>query len=129
HSLSRYCGVPGDTAGLPIGTRVRRGDREGTVMPHEPEFSRGRFPVRFDDAIWEVCNRNDVGILDAGVCPVNWYPRSTDDHDTHRGTLSRGSVHAACGIQFSGAGHKVLPGGPRDPQRICPSCQSAGGTR
>ncbi len=44
------------TVGLPIGTRVRKlGSRRfGTVMPHQPEYSRGSFPVRFDDQIWEV---------------------------------------------------------------------------
>jgi hypothetical protein len=32
---------------------------------------------------------------------VSWYLRSTDDRDTHRGTMSRDSVIAACGIRFA----------------------------
>jgi hypothetical protein len=32
---------------------------------------------------------------------VSWYLRFTDDHDTHRGTMSRGSVIGACGIRFA----------------------------
>lgn len=51
--------------GLPIGTRVRGQDtgRAGTVMNHEPQYSQGRFPVRFDDGIWEVHNAADVTVL------------------------------------------------------------------
>lgn len=51
--------------GLPIGTRVRkRGTgRVGTVMHHEPQYSQGRFPVRFDDGIWEVHTAADVTVL------------------------------------------------------------------
>ena len=32
---------------------------------------------------------------------MSWYLRSTDDHDAHRGTMSRGSVMAVCGIRFA----------------------------
>lgn len=54
--------------GLPIGTRVlkpgipgRSIPRYGTVMYHEPEYSRGCFPVRFDDGLsWETCDASDV---------------------------------------------------------------------
>ena len=60
---------------------------------------------------------------------MSWYLRSTDDHDTHRGTMSRGSVIAACGIRFVprtiAFGRKALSGEPPDPQQICPRCQSA----
>ncbi|MGH3973502.1 MAG: hypothetical protein ACRDS9_09265, partial [Pseudonocardiaceae bacterium] len=43
-----------EVRGLPIGTRVRKHGtgRVGTVMDHEPQYSQGRFPVRFDDGIW-----------------------------------------------------------------------------
>jgi hypothetical protein len=64
---------------------------------------------------------------------VSWYLRSTDDHDTHRGMMSRGSVNAACGIRFTprtiAFGRKALSGPPPDPQQICPRCQSAQDTR
>jgi hypothetical protein len=54
---------------------------------------------------------------------VSWYLRSTDDHDTHRGTMSRGSVIGVCGIRFAprtiAFGRKALPGPPPDPQQIC----------
>jgi hypothetical protein len=56
------------TVGLPIGTRVRKlGSRArfGTVMPHEPEHSRGGFPVRFDDGFWEVLDTSYVVVLAA----------------------------------------------------------------
>jgi hypothetical protein len=51
--------------GLPIGMRVQKRGRArlGTVMPHEPEYSRGAFPVRFDDGIWEVLDASDVTVL------------------------------------------------------------------
>ena len=45
------------SAGLPVGTRVCKPGaraRFGTVMPYEPEYSQGSFPVRFDDHIWEM---------------------------------------------------------------------------
>ncbi len=29
-----------------------------------------------------------------------WYLRSINDGDAHRGGMSRGTVHTACGIQF-----------------------------
>lgn len=51
------------TVGLPIGTRVcKPGSRPrfGTVMPHEPEYSSGDFPVRFDDGFWEVLDASYV---------------------------------------------------------------------
>lgn len=52
------------SAGLPVGTRVQaRGTgrrRQGVVMPYEPEYSHGSFPVRFDDGIWEVLNASYV---------------------------------------------------------------------
>ncbi|MGH3753166.1 MAG: hypothetical protein ACRDRP_10785 [Pseudonocardiaceae bacterium] len=54
-------------AGLPIGTRVwnrRPGSRArfGTVMPHEPQWSRGSFPVRWDDGFWEVLDVSYVTV-------------------------------------------------------------------
>lgn len=49
--------------GLPTGTRVRVGARTGTVMDHQPQYSRGSFPVRFDDCIWEIHNVGDVTVL------------------------------------------------------------------
>jgi hypothetical protein len=53
-----------------------------------------------------------------------WYLRSTDDHDTHRGKLSRGRVAADCGIEFTplcaGIARPALPGDPPDPDQICP---------
>ena len=65
--------------------------------------------------------------------PVSWYLRSTDDHDTHRGTMSRGSVIAVCGIRFAprtiAFGRKALSGEPPDPQQICPRCQTAQNAR
>lgn len=36
------------------GTRVVLGDRHGTVMPYEPEWSHGGFPVKFDDKQWRI---------------------------------------------------------------------------
>ena len=60
---------------------------------------------------------------------MSWYLQSTDDHDTHRGTMSRGSVIGACGIRFAprtiAFGRKALSGEPPDPQQICLRCQSA----
>ncbi|MGH3899317.1 MAG: hypothetical protein ACRDTA_13965 [Pseudonocardiaceae bacterium] len=56
--------------GLPVGTRVVRDHRPpgarprfGTVMPYEPEHSRGCFPVRFGDGIWETCGLSDVTVV------------------------------------------------------------------
>jgi hypothetical protein len=52
--------------GLPAGTRVQMKNRtrqQGTVMPYEPEYSHGRFPVRLDNCIWQTCNATDVIVL------------------------------------------------------------------
>lgn len=51
--------------GLRAGTWVRRrGSRAlGTVQPCELEFSAGRFPVRYDTGLWEVCDRSDVEVI------------------------------------------------------------------
>ena len=60
---------------------------------------------------------------------MSCYLRSTDDHDTHRGTMSRGNVIAVCGIRFAprtiAFGRKALSGEPPDLQQICLRCQSA----
>jgi hypothetical protein len=64
---------------------------------------------------------------------VSWYLRSASDHDTHQGTMSRGSVIAACGIRFPprtiAFGRKRAVRQAADPQQICPRCQSAQDTR
>jgi len=57
-----------EQSGLQPGTRVQmkmRGQarRKGTVMPYEPEYSRGLFPVRFDDGIWQKCHVSDVIVI------------------------------------------------------------------
>jgi hypothetical protein len=55
------------TVGLPIYTRVcKPGSRPrfGTVMPHEPEYSHGSFPVRFDDGIWEMLDVSYVTVVE-----------------------------------------------------------------
>lgn len=60
--------TPGEvdrSVGLPIGTRVwnrKKGDRArfGQVMPHDPLWTRGGFPVRFDDQIWETMDVSSV---------------------------------------------------------------------
>lgn len=52
--------------GLPAGTRVQMKDRtrqKGTVMPYEPEYSHGLFPVRLDNGIWQKCHTSDVIVL------------------------------------------------------------------
>jgi hypothetical protein len=52
--------------GLPAGTRVQmknRAQQKGTVMPYEPEYSHGAFPVRLDNGIWQKCNASDVIVL------------------------------------------------------------------
>lgn len=52
--------------GLPAGTRVQmrsRAQQRGTVMPYEPEYSHGRFPVRLDSGIWQTCHASDVIVL------------------------------------------------------------------
>lgn len=52
--------------GLPAGTRVQmrsQSQQQGVVMPYEPEYSHGRFPVRLDNCIWQTCNASDVIVL------------------------------------------------------------------
>lgn len=53
--------------GIPAGTRVQmKGTghrRQGIVMPYEPEYSHGSFPVRFDDGIWQVLNASYVVVV------------------------------------------------------------------
>ena len=52
--------------GLPAGTRVQmrsQSRQQGVVMPYEPEYSHGRFPVRLDNCIWQTCNASDVIVL------------------------------------------------------------------
>ncbi|MDQ3763665.1 MAG: hypothetical protein M3460_19205 [Actinomycetota bacterium] len=49
-----------------------------------------------------------------------WYQRSGRDHDTHRGTLCRGRVQAACGAMFTAYG-TALAGAP-PAHRICLRC-------
>jgi hypothetical protein len=51
---------------------------------------------------------------------MTWYQRSGRDHDTHRGTLCRGRVQAACGVMFAASG-TALPGDP-PAHRICLRC-------
>jgi len=51
---------------------------------------------------------------------MTWYQRSPRDHDTHRGTLCRGRVQAACGIAFAASG-TALAGDP-PAHRICLRC-------
>lgn len=53
-----------------------------------------------------------------------WYQQSANDRDTHRGTVSRGRVNTACGIQFTALG-RALRTGPPDPQQVCPACEPA----
>lgn len=60
------CGGGRMSPGLPVGTRVRiRGgaQRTGTVMLYEQEHSRGTFPVKLDDGIWQIFNASDVIVL------------------------------------------------------------------
>lgn len=63
-----------------------------------------------------------------GSTPAQWYLRSLSDRDTHRGELQPdGMVLAACGAAFKPLvlcvrGSLALPGGPADPDQICPSC-------
>jgi hypothetical protein len=52
--------------GLPAGTRVQmrsQSQQQEVVMPYEPEYSHGRFPVRLDNCIWQTCNASDVIVL------------------------------------------------------------------
>ncbi len=51
---------------------------------------------------------------------MTWYQRSPRDHDTHRGTLCRGRVQAACGVMFAAYG-TALAGDP-SAHRICLRC-------
>ena len=58
---------------------------------------------------------------------MNWYRRSMDDHDTHRGHLRRGRVMAACGVEFSPlrawrTGGAALRGEPPDAEQVCLEC-------
>lgn len=63
-----------------------------------------------------------------GGTPASWYLRTLADQDTHRGELQPdGTVLAACGAAFRPArlyqlGSLALPGGPADPDQICPAC-------
>lgn len=60
---------------------------------------------------------------------MSWYLQSVKNQDTHRGTLSRGSVIAVCGIRFRpltvAFGRTALPGPPADPSQICQHCRDA----
>ena len=62
-----------------------------------------------------------------------WYLQSLRDGDTHRGTVSRGSVNAVCGIRFRprtvAFGRKALPGPPVDRAQICPQCDTGEAVR
>lgn len=61
-----------------------------------------------------------------GERAMTWYLQSLKAHDTHRGAITRGRVHALCGIQFEAItvafGAEALPGQPPDPEQICPEC-------
>lgn len=63
-----------------------------------------------------------------GSTPKDWYLRSLADQDTHRGELQPdGTVTAVCGVAFRPRelflmGSLALPGGPADPDQICPAC-------
>ncbi len=55
---------------------------------------------------------------------MNWYRRSLNDHDTHRGHLRRGRVMAVCGIEFSPVplwrkGGAALRGELPEPEQVC----------
>ncbi|WP_188316428.1 hypothetical protein [Solihabitans fulvus] len=54
---------------MEIGTRVRTmvGDRmlEGVVEYHEPQYSRGRCPVRFLDGVWRVRDADELEVVPA----------------------------------------------------------------
>ena len=64
----------------------------------------------------------------SGSTPASWYLRSLADQDTHRGELlPDGTVVAVCGTAFRpralrSLGSLALPGGPADPDQICPAC-------
>jgi hypothetical protein len=57
---------------------------------------------------------------------VSWYLRSTDDHDTHRGTMNRGSVIAVCGIRFA---PRTVAFGRIDERRYHPRWRFQGAVR
>lgn len=72
------------TVGLPIGTRVVRNDpfpgrrppRFGWVMPHQPEYTHGAFPVRWDDGIWQAqLDASDVTVVPSHVTTVTLIPQ------------------------------------------------------
>ena len=67
-------GRPADW-GQPAGTRVQLRSRtqpQGTVMPYEPEYSHGLFPVRLDNGIWQKCHASDVIVLDTPKTADQW---------------------------------------------------------
>lgn len=36
-------------------------------MPHDPQYSNGCFPVRWDDQVWERCNASDVSVVETAT--------------------------------------------------------------
>jgi hypothetical protein len=86
--------------------------------------------ISLSDAILALRRQNpDAANGEAGHAPGQegrlamttiWYQRSGRDHDTHRGTLCRGRVQAACGAMFTASG-TALPGDP-PAHRICLRC-------
>jgi hypothetical protein len=84
--------------------------------------------MSLSDAILGLRRENpDAADSQAGHAPgqegrlvMTWYQRSGRDHDTHRGTLCRGRVQAACGIAFAASG-TALAGDP-PAHRICLRC-------
>lgn len=62
-----------------------------------------------------------------------WYRRSLSDYDTHCGTLRRGRVLAACGVEFTPKplvlGRVRFHGMPPDPEQICLECYRLAGGR
>lgn len=66
----------------------------------------------------------------SGSTPASWYLRTLADQDTHRGEPQMdGTVLAVCGAVFRPRalyllGSLALPGGPADPDQICPACYS-----
>jgi hypothetical protein len=74
--------------GLPTGTRVQLktpAQQKGTVMPYEPEYTQGLFPVRLDNGIWQRCHTSDVIVLAQ--------PKETDQRTEF--TRTQGNNHAA----------------------------------
>lgn len=75
--------------GLPIGTRVRRRsdvrfERLGTVAHHQPQYSEGRFPVCFDDGVWETHDATDVVVLPGDTGLRRWRAKHrTTSHSVH----------------------------------------------